>query len=71
MTEDVKKAEQLWTDAKRISEINKTTAIQSFANSLVTLGSHFRETIKHQKEGHPIELREGFDNTVRLFFSTL
>lgn len=71
LTEDVKKSEKVWENAKKQSEAHKSAAIQSFASSLVTLGDHFNEVHRHQTEQHPVDLREGFENTSRLFFNTL
>lgn len=42
--EDIKKSEQVWADAKRKSEANKSAAIHNFADSLVDLGVHFNST---------------------------
>jgi molecular chaperone GrpE (heat shock protein) len=71
LTEDFKKAEQIWVDAKKESNNNKSTAIQSFATSLIELGKHFKETKKLEGEQHSTDLVEGFDNTARLFYNTL
>jgi len=71
LTEDVKKSEKVWENAKKQSEVHKSAAIQSFASSLVTLGDHFNQIKKHQNDQHSVDLREGFENTSRLFFNTL
>jgi molecular chaperone GrpE (heat shock protein) len=71
LTEDFKKAEQLWVDAKKKSEANKTEVIRGFAATLVPLNTHFINTKQIETEAHSVDLREGFDNTVRLFFNTL
>lgn len=71
LTEDVKKGEQVWADAKKKSQQHKSEAIQNFAGNLIELGAYLRTTEQEQKEEHALELREGFENTTRLFFSTL
>ena len=71
LTEDVKKSEKVWENAKKQSEVHKSAAIQSFASSLVCLGDHFNEIKRHQNDQHSVDLREGFENTSRLFFNTL
>ena len=71
LTEDVKKGEQVWADAKKKSQQHKSEAIQNFAGNLIELGAYLRTTEQEQKEEHTLELREGFENTTRLFFSTL
>lgn len=35
------------------------------------MGVHFNKTKELETAGHSIDLREGFDNTARLFFNTL
>ena len=71
LTEDFRKTEQIWIDAKKESNNNKSTAIKSFATSLIDLGKHFKETKKLEGEHHSTDLVEGFDNTARLFVKTL
>lgn len=44
LMEDIKKSEQVWADAKRKSEANKSAAIHNFADSLIGLGVHFNST---------------------------
>lgn len=61
----------MWENAKKQSEAHKSAAIQSFASNLVTLGDHFHEIKRHQNDQHSLDLREGFENTSRLFFNTL
>jgi molecular chaperone GrpE (heat shock protein) len=51
--------------------VNRLNAIQSFATGLIQLGSHFNNAKQIENGHHSTDLREGFDNTVRLFFNTL
>lgn len=37
LSEDVRKGEQIWTEAKKKSEANKSAAINSFAQGLIEL----------------------------------
>ena len=46
LTEDFKKTEQIWADAKKKSEANKVASIKDFAGGLVGLGKLFVETKK-------------------------
>lgn len=71
LTEDFKKAEQMWVDAKKKSEANKHEVIKGFAAEILTLNTHFLHTKQLETEAHSVDLREGFDNTVRLFCNTL
>lgn len=41
LTEDVKKSEKVWENAKKQSEAHKSAAIHSFSSNLVSLGDHF------------------------------
>ena len=52
LTEDIKKAEQIWTDAKKQIERNKSDAIQSFAKGIIKLGDQLNKTSKLQTEEH-------------------
>ena len=38
---------------------------------MIQLGSHFNNAKQIENAHHSTDLREGFDNTVRLFFNTL
>lgn len=71
LTEDVRKSEAVWDNAKKQSEAHKSTAIEGFAINLVNLGDYFNEIKRHESDKHSVDLREGFDNTARLFFNTL
>jgi hypothetical protein len=44
LTEDIKKAEQIWTDAKKHIERNKSDATNSFAKGLIQLGDQLNKT---------------------------
>lgn len=48
LTEDIKKAEQIWVDAKKQIERNKSDAINSFAKGLFQLGDQLNKTTKLQ-----------------------
>jgi molecular chaperone GrpE (heat shock protein) len=71
LTEDFKRNEQVWVEAKKKSEANRQAIIHSFAASLVAVGKHFNKTKALENDSHSVDLREGFDNTSRLFFNTL
>jgi hypothetical protein len=49
LTEDIKKADQIWTDAKKQIERNKSEATHTFAKSLFQLGDQLNKTAKLQK----------------------
>ena len=71
LTEDVRKSEKIWQDAKKQSEAIKAAAVQNFASSMIKLADRFNEIKKHENESHTLDLKEGFENTSRLFFNTL
>jgi hypothetical protein len=47
LTADIKKAEQIWIDARKKIETNKSNAIQSFAKGLTQLGDQLKVTQSH------------------------
>lgn len=49
LTEDIKKGEQIWSDAKKQIERNKSDAINTFAKSLFQLGDQLNKTAKLKK----------------------
>ncbi len=71
LTEDVRKSEKVWQDAKKQSESIKAAAVHNFASSMIKLADRFNEIKKHENDTHTIDLKEGFENTSRLFFNTL
>lgn len=50
LTEDIKKGEQIWTDAKKKIQKNKSEAIHSFAKGLFLLGDQLNKTGSLQTE---------------------
>jgi hypothetical protein len=49
LTNDIKKAEQIWTDAKKKIETNKSSAVFNFAKGLTQLGDQLKKTSSLQK----------------------
>lgn len=50
LTEDIKKAEKIWADAKKQIEKNKSEATNSFAKGLIKLGDQLNNTTSLQTE---------------------
>lgn len=48
LTEDIKKVDQIWTDAKKQIERNKSEATNKFAKGLFQLGDQLNKTTKLQ-----------------------
>ena len=71
LTKDFQKSEEVWKEAKKKSQANKVALVQSFATNLIDLAKHFNYTKSLEKEEHSVDLKEGYDNTARLFFNTL
>lgn len=61
----------MWADAKIKIESNKSLAVHSFAVDLIDLVKHFQEIKLSELESHSIDLKEGFENTSRLFLAIL
>jgi hypothetical protein len=49
LSNDIRKAEQIWTDARKKIEENKSAAVTSFAKGLTQLGDQLNKTSSHQK----------------------
>ena len=49
LSNDIKKAEQIWTDARKKIDENKSAAVVSFAKGLTQLGDQINITSSYQR----------------------